>query len=161
MLSNAVISNPCDFEPQTSCSNEKEDSEAVTTLDLVESVRLNPENSDAADRLAQKLTVVDGYLSQDANAICSGNGNLSDSSRKAVALIEARALWDKYGSGDHCTESVRNDLVDGWGVSSIKCILERNSAIRYGNGAMRGNSKSCPRRSEFLDPVATIGAEGK
>ncbi len=126
---------------------------------LVESVRLNPENSDAADRLVQKLAIVDGYLGQDANAICSSNGKLADASRKSVALIEARALWDKYGSTDHCVESVRNDLLDGWGVSSIKCILERNSAIRHGGRAIGGNLKSCPDGLNFWTPLPSSIAE--
>jgi hypothetical protein len=120
---------------------------------LVESVRLDPENSSAADRLAQKLEMVRNYLAEDSSKICNSQGKLSSFSGKAISIIEAKVLWEKYGSSDHCGDSVKNDLFDGWGISAITCALERNDAIRHGNRKTDGDKGKCPDGEDFWTPM--------
>jgi hypothetical protein len=124
---------------------------------LVEAVRLNPENSDAADRLKDQVQIVKTYLSEDANAICNGGGDLRSFTGKAVAMIEAQSFWERHGASDNCKQSVKDDLFDGWGIAAISCILERNDALR--RHVTIGKSGSCPPGKDFWTPLSGMQSE--
>jgi hypothetical protein len=119
---------------------------------LVESVRINPENSAAADRLAQKLEIVKGFLDNDAASICSSQGVFNSFQGKAVAGIEARLLWDAHGTSNDCVASVKNDLADGWGIARIRCLLDLNQSIRRGDRNPSLDAKTCPEGPDFWSP---------
>jgi hypothetical protein len=119
---------------------------------LVESVRINPENSAAADRLAQKLEIVKGFLDNDAASICSSQGVFNSFQGKAVAGIEARLLWDAHETSNDCVASVKNDLADGWGIARIRCLLDLNQSIRRGDRNLSLDAKTCPEGPDFWSP---------
>jgi hypothetical protein len=120
---------------------------------LVEAVRVNPENSSAADRLQDKLKVLRDFLASDAQTICSLKELPADFSGRAVALIEARSLWSRYGSGDQCLQHVQAELNDGWGLGPIACNLKRNREVRQG-AALESDIASCPPGVDFWTPLS-------
>jgi hypothetical protein len=120
---------------------------------LAESVRLNPENSDASDHLSQKLHALLNYLGTDASAICSSTQIPTTFSGKAVALIEARVLWNRHGTSTKCLDQVQSELYDGWGIEPISCLVKQNALIRQDVGHVQLDPRICPDGKDFWTPL--------
>jgi len=121
---------------------------------LVEAVRVDPENSSAADHLTHEMRVISGYLNDDAKGVCALQTLPATFSGKAIALVEARRLWTENEGSQLCVDQVLRELRDGWAIGPISCVLKQSDLIRQGTGAVSLDPKSCPPGVDFWTPLS-------
>ncbi|MDP8979471.1 MAG: hypothetical protein M3O35_02650 [Acidobacteriota bacterium] len=101
--------------------------------ELVEAVRLNPQNYIAADRLKEKLRLLDGkYLKVDAEAICRSE-DLRTYRGWAVSLLEATVRRLEGGPQMDCGRLLLG-LRNAWGVDKAECLLRWSDSTRMPMG---------------------------
>lgn len=98
--------------------------------ELVEAVRVNPQNYQAADRLERQVKLLErSFLPRDLKTICASGGDLNNFSGYATSFIEARLRWIEQGQNPNCLNRLQ-DLRDAWQLDSVECILAVSSSTR-------------------------------
>jgi hypothetical protein len=124
-------------------------SERSRLFALTEAVRLDPENSNAADHLSRAVGVLSKYLQDDTRTLCSLQSIPQTFAGKALALVEARDLWSRFSSTKDCLEQVQLTVIDGWGIDNISCLIRWNSKIRSSSYQKMTGSSECATGSDF------------
>jgi hypothetical protein len=111
---------------------------------LVEAIRVDPQNLQAAERLRRYLTGLKPLLLRDIDSICSQKGDRHTMKLLATSLDDASLIWGNASQGRRPCNTYLQDLRSSWSVSDVECLLQISDAARAPSDDERSLTSTVP-----------------
>ena len=96
---------------------------------LVEAVRINPQNAEAAEVLSRLVIALDRAIEGDVQLLC-GNSSLGLVSQAAtMSLLELEMRQSEVKAGGGC-KAARPIIERSWSLGQVKCVIQQSEQAR-------------------------------
>jgi hypothetical protein len=99
-------------------------SDRASYFRLIEALRVNPQNYEAAERLRSRLSAIDRWLPADLHTLCASNGSIANIRVHILSFQELQFRWAQVGGQSNCDSgAAAQGLRNAWLLEDGKCLL--------------------------------------
>jgi hypothetical protein len=122
-------------------------------FELLEALRVDPQNYAAADKLREVVPNLVKDIHEDVNTICGSSGALGNFRGRSTTYLEAKIHWMTVGGTSAC-RTLEDQLRAAWAVSAAWQVLSRSDTTRRPLSADEWSALDVSRRAESYEPPA-------